>query len=65
MGERITDEMLATFAAVGAPDEIPAQLRARYGGLADRLMLVNYSTLTGDAREEWKAMLEAVRGPGC
>ena len=65
MGERITDEMLATFAAMGTPDEIPAQLRARYGGLADRLMLVHYSTLTGDAREEWKAMLEAVRGPGC
>ena len=65
MGERITDEMLATFAAVGTPDEIPAQLRARYGGLADRLMLVHYSALTGEAREGWKAMLDAVRRAGC
>jgi probable F420-dependent oxidoreductase len=61
MGDRITDEMLATFAAVGAPEEIPAQLHARYGGIADRLMLVHYASLTGDAREGWRAMLEEIR----
>lgn len=61
MGERISDEMLATFAAVGTPEEIPAQLRARYGGLADRVMLVHYTTLEGEAREAWKAMLAAAR----
>jgi probable F420-dependent oxidoreductase len=61
MGECITDEMLATFAAVGTPDEIPAQLHARYGGLADRLMLVHYASLTGDARDGWRAMLDAIR----
>ena len=63
MGERITDEMLATFAAVGAPEEIPAQLHARYGGLADRLMLVHYTSLEGEARERWRAMVDATRAP--
>jgi alkanesulfonate monooxygenase SsuD/methylene tetrahydromethanopterin reductase-like flavin-dependent oxidoreductase (luciferase family) len=61
MGERISDEMLATFAAVGTPEEIPAQLRARYGGLADRVMLIHYSSLDGEARERWGAMLRALR----
>ena len=61
MGERISDEMLATFAAVGAPEEIPAQLHARYGGIADRLMLVHYTSLEGEARERWRAMLAAIR----
>jgi len=62
MGERISDEMLATFAAVGAPEDIPAQIRARYGGLADRVMLVHYASLHGEARERWAAMLGALRG---
>ncbi len=62
MGERISDEMLATFAAVGAPEDIPAQIRARYGGLADRVMLVHYASLHGEARERWATMLRALRG---
>ncbi|HSP98850.1 MAG TPA: LLM class flavin-dependent oxidoreductase, partial [Candidatus Dormibacteraeota bacterium] len=62
MGDRISDEMLATFAAVGTPEQIPAQLHARYGGIADRLMLVHYASLAGEAREGWRAMLEAIRG---
>ncbi|HSP96803.1 MAG TPA: TIGR03617 family F420-dependent LLM class oxidoreductase [Candidatus Dormibacteraeota bacterium] len=62
MGDRISDEMLATFAAVGTPEEIPAQLRGRYGGIADRLMLVHYASLEGEARGRWREMLAAVRG---
>jgi len=62
MGDCITDEMLATFAAVGEPEEIPAQLQARYGGVADRLMLVHYASLHGEARERWRAMIAATRG---
>jgi probable F420-dependent oxidoreductase len=62
MAARISDEMLATFAAVGAPEDIPAQLRARYGGLANRLMLVHYTSLEGESRQRWRAMLEAIRG---
>lgn len=61
MGERITDEMLATFAVIGTPEEIPAQLHARYAGVADRLMLVHYASLDGEARQRWSAMLDATR----
>lgn len=62
MGERITDEMLATFAAVGTPEEIPGLLAARYGGLADRVMLVHYASLDGEAaRARWAAMVAAIR----
>lgn len=63
MGALISDEMLATYAAVGRPEEIPAHLRARYGGLADRLMLVHYASLEGAARDGWRAMLDAIRQP--
>ena len=52
--------MLETFAAVGEPEEIPAQLQARYGGVADRLMLVHYASLYGEARERWRAMIDAI-----
>jgi alkanesulfonate monooxygenase SsuD/methylene tetrahydromethanopterin reductase-like flavin-dependent oxidoreductase (luciferase family) len=61
MGERISDEMLATFAVIGTPEEIPAQLHARYAGVADRLMLVHYASLDGEVRQRWSAMLDATR----
>ena len=37
MGAHITDDMLATFAAVGSPAEIAAQLCERFAGLVTRL----------------------------
>lgn len=37
MAAAIDDEVLTTFAAVGSPDEVAAQLRRRYGDLIDRL----------------------------
>jgi probable F420-dependent oxidoreductase len=61
MGDCISDEMLMTFAVVGAPEEIPALLHARYAGVADRLMLVHYSALDGEARQRGRAMLDATR----
>ncbi|MBV9610675.1 MAG: TIGR03617 family F420-dependent LLM class oxidoreductase, partial [Acidobacteria bacterium] len=39
MADLISDEMLETFAVVGAPGEIGAKLRERYTGLIDRLAL--------------------------
>jgi hypothetical protein len=39
MPSLITDEMLQTFAVTASPDELGVALRARYGGLADRLTL--------------------------
>ncbi len=38
MGERITDEILDEFAIVAAPDKVVGALKARYGGLVDRIL---------------------------
>ena len=37
MGERITDEMVDTFAVVAEPDDVAAGLSARFGDLVDRI----------------------------
>ena len=37
MPDRIDDTMLATLAAVGSPDEVAADIVARFGGLVDRV----------------------------
>jgi probable F420-dependent oxidoreductase len=37
MGDLIDDEILTTFAVVGEPEQIGAELRRRYGGVVDRL----------------------------
>ncbi|MGQ9888742.1 MAG: TIGR03617 family F420-dependent LLM class oxidoreductase [Aggregatilineales bacterium] len=37
MGDRITDEMLAEFAVIGAPEELAGKVRERYDGLLDRV----------------------------
>ncbi len=61
LGDRITDEMLDTLAIVGMPEEIPAKLAVRYGGIAQRLSLVSYAGIERTARERWMAMLAAIR----
>ena len=42
----ITDEMLEIFATIAAPEELPAALKNRYTGIADRLSL--YSPFAPD-----------------
>ncbi len=37
MGERIDDDMIATFAVVAEPDRVADELLARYGDLVDRI----------------------------
>lgn len=37
MADLVTDEMLATFAAVGTPEQVAEELRGRFGDVADRL----------------------------
>ena len=39
MGALVDDEILTTFALVGSPDEIPAQLLKRFDGVVDRIRL--------------------------
>lgn len=41
MVETITDEMLSEFAVVADPDDVPAAIRSRYEGVADRLLFYN------------------------
>jgi probable F420-dependent oxidoreductase len=38
MGTRITDEILEQFAVVARPEEVPAQLKKRYGDSIDRVL---------------------------
>jgi probable F420-dependent oxidoreductase len=45
MPSLITDEILHTFAAVGTPSEAIAELRRRYGDIAQRLTLPNQGLL--------------------
>jgi probable F420-dependent oxidoreductase len=39
MGDVIDDEVLGTFAIVGAPEDFPSELARRYGALVDRVQL--------------------------
>jgi hypothetical protein len=61
MGERVTDEMVDTFAVCGLPEELPAKLHARYGGLVERLALTSYSGIEQTPRERWMATLAQIR----
>jgi probable F420-dependent oxidoreductase len=61
MAEEITDEMLQEFAVIGAPDEIPDKLQARYHGLLDRLAFYfPYQPGQHDAR--WHKIVQAING---
>jgi hypothetical protein len=55
----ITDDMLAEFAIIAAPDNIPAALRARYQGLVDRIGLY-IPFKPGERDEFWKKLLHSV-----
>lgn len=57
MGKLITDEILAEFAVVGRLDEVPAQVKARYAGLVDRISF-GIGRSSGSARivEELRAI---------
>jgi probable F420-dependent oxidoreductase len=58
LAEVIDDEVLATFAIVGAPEDAAAQIARRYGDLATRVSL----TVPDDASpERWAPVFEALR----
>jgi hypothetical protein len=54
MAGLITDEMVSTFAVVGAPDDIPALVIERFGGVVDRVSF--YAPYKADP-EKWKQVL--------
>jgi probable F420-dependent oxidoreductase len=60
MQEIIDREMLETFAVVGTPESLPALLRERYYGLADRLSLYK-PFLPGGEDRLWHSLVETMR----
>jgi probable F420-dependent oxidoreductase len=58
MGELVDDEVLATFAVTGEPEEIPAKLLERYGDIVDRISF--YAPYKSDP-ERWSRVVEGFK----
>ena len=58
MGERISDEILEAFAIVCEPKDVAAEIRTRFGGLADRV-LCSFPSATDGERAAWLGELRA------
>jgi probable F420-dependent oxidoreductase len=54
----IDEEMLHTFAVIGTPDEVVAELKRRYGDVATRVLL---PVPAGADPERWQPVVEALR----
>ncbi|MCZ7528682.1 MAG: LLM class F420-dependent oxidoreductase [Acidimicrobiia bacterium] len=61
MGELVDDEILAAFAVVGDPPQIPGLILERFGDIVDRVML--YATFAGH-EDALSAMLEEFHAGG-
>jgi probable F420-dependent oxidoreductase len=61
MGELITDDILAAFAIVGEPEDVPRLMLERYGDLVDRLSF--YAPYRSDP-DRWGKVLEGFRQAG-
>jgi probable F420-dependent oxidoreductase len=59
MAAMIDDEVLGTFAIVTEPDRVGADVRARYGGLVDRVSLATAFTFPD---EDWDRLVADLRG---
>ncbi len=59
MPREISDEMLAEFAVIATPSELPAKLRAKYAGLVDRVTLY-LPFVPGENDERWKALVAGI-----
>ncbi|HLG92576.1 MAG TPA: LLM class F420-dependent oxidoreductase [Acidimicrobiales bacterium] len=58
MGGLVSDEVLDAFAIVCAPEEVPERLKARFGGLVDRVSF--YAPYRSDPGR-WRPILEAIK----
>ncbi len=58
MGELIDDEILNTFAVVGAPEAIAPELHRRYGDVIDR---VSFYTPYRSDPERWAKVLADIK----
>jgi probable F420-dependent oxidoreductase len=63
LAQAVPDEMLDTFAIVAPPEQVPARLRQRYRGLAQRVSV--YFPIPADHPEQrWARFAEAFRRAG-
>ena len=62
----IDDEVLATLAVVGEPDEVADELHRRYDGIVDRLALFGSGDLAalGEVLERYRGGVSSAREPG-
>jgi len=58
MGTLIDDEILDTFAIIAEPEDVPAKLAARYGGVVDRISF--YASYRSDP-DRWAKVLEGLK----
>jgi probable F420-dependent oxidoreductase len=58
MGELIEPEILETFAVVGEPEKVAAELKARYGGAVDRCSF--YAPYESDP-ERWQQVIDDLK----
>ncbi len=58
MGQLIDDEILETFAVVGAPEEIAPELGKRYGDVISRISF--YAPYRSDP-ERWRSVIEGIK----
>jgi probable F420-dependent oxidoreductase len=57
MGKLINDDILAEFAIVGRPEDVPKEVENRYGGLADRISFgISRSNGTSEVVEKLRAL---------
>jgi probable F420-dependent oxidoreductase len=57
MGKLINDDILAEFAIIGRPEDVPKEVENRYGGLADRISFgISRSNGTGEVVEKLRAL---------
>jgi probable F420-dependent oxidoreductase len=57
----ISDEMVETYAAVAAPEDLAAALKERYQGIADRINLY-LPFLPGERDEFWRTLCQEMNG---
>ena len=61
MGTLVTDEMLEQYAVIGKPQDLPAKLKERFGGYADRIQL-DEEWFQGISDGQVRQLVESIKG---
>ena len=60
MGDLVTDEMLDEYTIVGTPGELPGKLKARFGGVTQRVQMDD-EWFEGMSDGDIRALVKAIR----